>query len=176
MMQFPSGLPRRARVLAAAAAAVLAICAACGASVPTLAAKTGGTARSASAPVATAARTIAFSETAHLHAVSSGGSTITEEGRATGTFSCSITVHLVIETAERVHATFTVRPREGTVSGSGSARLQSEARAGYFGGTLAITKGTGAFAHASGRNIGLSGSFNRETLSATVHVHGTVHA
>ncbi len=126
-------------------------------------------------PTASTARAIAFSETGHLHAVSRGGSAVTEEGKAKGTFSCSITVHLVIESAERVRATFMVRPREGAVSGGGVARLNAEGGVGYFGGTLAITKGTGAFAHASGRNIGFSGSFNRETLSAVVHVHGTVH-
>jgi hypothetical protein len=129
----------------------------------------------APSPAAFSARTIAFAETGHLHAISRGGSAVTEEGKGQGTFSCSITVHLVIESAERVRATFTVRPREGTVSGAGLARLNAEGGTGYFGGTLAITKGTGAFAHASGRNIGFSGSFNRETLSAVVHVHGTVH-
>ena len=129
----------------------------------------------ATSPTAFSARTIAFSETGSLHAVNRGGSAVTEEGKAKGTFSCSITVHLVIESAERVRATFTVKPKEGTVSGGGVARLDAEGGIGYFGGTLAITKGTGAFAHASGRNIGFSGSFNRETLSAVVHVHGTVH-
>jgi hypothetical protein len=125
-------------------------------------------------PSAKAARTIAFSETARLHSVSRGGNSLEEEGHATGTYDCSISVHLVIVSAERVSATFTVKPRGGTVSGSGSAKLEGEGATGYFGGSLAITKGTGIFARASGRNIGLSGTFNRETFSATVRVHGAV--
>jgi hypothetical protein len=120
------------------------------------------------------ARTIALSETGHLRAVGHGGSTIEEQGEATGTYDCSITVHLVIASAERVTATFTVRPRGGTVSGSGSAAFSVEGAYGYVGGTLKITRGTGIFVHASGRAIGFSGRFNRETFSATVHVHGTV--
>jgi hypothetical protein len=123
---------------------------------------------------AKAARTIAFSEMAHLHSVAKGGSSLEEEGRATGTYDCSISVRLVIVSAESVKATFTVKPSGGTVSGSGSARLEGEGGKGYFGGSLAITKGTGIFAHASGRNIGISGTFNRETFSATVRVHGSV--
>ncbi len=126
-------------------------------------------------PPASIARTISLSETGYLHSVTKGGSTINEQGEATGTYRCSITVHLVIVSAERVTATFTVRPSGGTVSGSGSASFSVEGANGYVGGTLAITKGTGVFAHASGHNIGFSGKFNRETFAATVHVHGTVH-
>lgn len=126
-------------------------------------------------PVANLARTIALSETGRLHPLNHGGTTITEEGRATGTYNCAITVHLVIQSAERMSATFTVRPSGGTVTGSGSARLEGEGASGYFGGFLSITKGTGAFARASGRGIGFSGTFNRSNFTATVHVHGTVH-
>ncbi len=128
----------------------------------------------AAPPRAVASRTISLSETGHLHAASHGGSTIDEQGTATGTYNCSITVHLVIVSAETITATFTVRPSGGTVSGSGSARFSTEGGSGYIGGTLAITKGTGIFAHASGRDIGFSGKFNRENYSATIRVHGTV--
>src|ERR1700727_130478 len=123
---------------------------------------------------AAAMKTIQFAETAHLHAVSRGGSALEEEGRATGTFNCVIAVHLAIVSAERVKATFIVKPKGGTVSGSGSARVETAGRTGYIAGTPSLSRGTGVFAHASGLNIGLSGSFNRETYSATVRVHGTV--
>jgi len=122
-----------------------------------------------------AALTIALTESGRLHPVSRGGSTIEEEGVATGTYRCAIAVRLVITSTNRVAATFTVKPKGGTVSGKGSARLTTSGAYGYFGGTLAISKGTGAFAHASGNNIGISGRFNRETFNVTVNVHGTVH-
>ena len=126
-------------------------------------------------PAALTARTISLTEYGHLRAVPHGGNTIDEEGRATGTYACRIAVRLTIVSADRVTATFTVSPKGGTVSGKGSARYVAESAYGYFGGTLSITKGTGSFAHASGANIGFSGRFNRETLGATVRVHGTMH-
>lgn len=172
-MQYASHLRGRALMLVSASA--LAGCLVGGAGPSVARERVGMSPGPLPSAISTAAvKTIAFSETAHLHAVSKGGSALEEEGRATGTFDCSITVRLVIVSAELVKATFTVKPRGGTVSGSGSARLQAEGSTGYFGGTLAITKGTGVFAHASGRNIGLSGSFNRETYRATVRVHGSV--
>ncbi len=126
-------------------------------------------------PSATAARTISLTETGYLHAASHGGSTIEEQGTASGTYDCSITVHLVIVSAERITASFTVRPKGGTVTGSGSGNFSAEGASGYIGGTLSITRGTGIFAHASGGDIGFSGKFNRQNFSATIHVHGTVH-
>jgi hypothetical protein len=123
---------------------------------------------------AAAARTIMLTESGHLKPVTRGGNTIAEEGGATGTYKCSIVVHLQIVATNRVTATFTVRPKGGTVTGRGSARLVTSGGYGYFGGTLAITKGTGAFSRASGNNIGISGKFNRETLNVTVNVHGTM--
>jgi len=129
----------------------------------------------ASAPAAAlAARTIVLSESGHLRSLANGGNTISEQGKATGTYDCSIVVQLTIVSASRVVATFTVKPSGGTVSGKGSAHYAAEGEYGYFGGTLAITRGTGQFAHASGANIGLSGKFNRETFDVTVRVHGTV--
>ncbi len=126
-------------------------------------------------PIARAAREVSLQETGHLRAVGEPGTTIIERGSATGTFNCSIAVRLTIVSANKVTATFTVRPRSGSISGRGSARFAQKGANGYFGGTIAITGGTGGFARASGTNIGISGVISRETFVLTVHVHGKIH-
>ena len=126
-------------------------------------------------PVAVTAREINLHETGHLHSVGEPGTTIVEQGRATGTFNCSISVHLTIVSANLVTATFTVKPNGGSVTGKGSARFAQRGSNGYFGGTIAITRGTGSYAHASGTSIGISGVIDRETFALTVHVNGKIH-
>lgn len=126
-------------------------------------------------PVARSARELDLRETGHLHAVGEPGTTIIERGAATGTFNSSIAVRLTIVSANKVTATFTVKPRGGSITGRGSARFAQKGADGYFGGTIAITGGTGSYAHASGTNIGISGVISRETFVLTVHVHGKIH-
>jgi hypothetical protein len=126
-------------------------------------------------PLARAAREVNLQETGHLHAVGEPGTTIIERGAATGTYNSSISVHLTIVSANKVTAMFTVRPRGGSVTGKGSARFAQQGADGYFGGTIAITGGTGSFAHASGAKLGISGVISRETFALTVHVHGKIH-
>ena len=126
-------------------------------------------------PVARTARTVALTETGRLHSANGAGSTIDERGTATGTYDCAIVVHLTIVSASRVTASFTVSPKGGTISGTGSARFQTRGSNGYFGGAISIAHGTGSYRHASGTNLGISGIINRETFNLTVHVHGTIH-
>lgn len=127
------------------------------------------------APSGRAAREVSLQETGHLHAVGEPGETVIEKGTATGTYHCAITVRLRIVSANAVTASFTVKPSDGTVTGTGSARFAQKGADGYFGGTIAISGGSGSFAHASGNNIGISGVISRETFAMTVHVHGTIH-
>jgi hypothetical protein len=125
-------------------------------------------------PVAAMAREVNLQETGYLHAVGEPGDTILEQGHATGTYDCSITVHLTIESGHKATAAFTVKPHGGSVTGTGTARFAQQGAYGYFGGTLAIRDGTGSFADASGISIAISGVVNRETFGLTVHVHGKI--
>lgn len=125
-------------------------------------------------PKATAAKVIELKETGQLHLTNGYETTLVGRGGATGTYNCSILVRLTILSAHRITTTFTVSPKGGTISGKGSARYAEEAGNGYFGGTIALTRGTGTYAHASGNQIGISGKISRESLRLTVHVHGAM--
>jgi hypothetical protein len=126
------------------------------------------------APRATVARVIELKETGQLRLAGGYETTLIGRGGATGTYNCSIVVHLTIVSAHRLTTTFTVSPKGGTISGRGSARYAEEAGNGYFGGTIALTRGSGSYAHSAGNEIGISGKINRETLRLTVHVHGAM--
>jgi len=133
-----------------------------------------GAVGAATLPRAHAARAVSLQESGELKLTpNSAGTTIAARGRARGTYDCAITVSLEVFT-NHVSAKFTVYPTGGTISGRGSARYAVEGEYGYFGGTIAITHGTGRYSHAAGKEIGISGKINRETYVLTVHVHGTM--
>jgi hypothetical protein len=123
---------------------------------------------------ATAARVIELRETGQLRLTNGYETTLVGRGGAAGTYNCAILVHLTIVSAHRLTTTFTVSPKGGTISGKGSARYAEESGNGYFGGTIALTRGTGSYARASGSEIGISGKISRESLRLTVHVHGAM--
>ena len=125
-------------------------------------------------PKATAARLIELKESGQLRLTNGYETTLVGRGGATGTYNCSIVVHLTLVSAHRLTTTFTVSPNGGTISGKGSARYAEENGNGYFGGTIALTRGTGRYARASGNEIGISGKINRESLRLMVHVHGAM--
>jgi hypothetical protein len=120
------------------------------------------------------ARAVNLQETGYLHAVGEPSDTVLEKGHATGTYDCSITVHLTIESGGKAVAAFTVEPHGGSVTGTGTARFVQQGAGGYFGGTIAISDGTGSYKHAAGKDIGISGVVDRETFALTVHVHGKI--
>jgi hypothetical protein len=117
---------------------------------------------------------IELKETGQLRLTNGYETTLVGRGGANGTYNCSIVVHLTIVSAHRLTTTFTVSPRGGTISGKGTARFAEENGNGYFGGTIALTRGTGSYARAWGNEIGISGKINRESLRLTVHVHGAM--
>lgn len=132
-----------------------------------------GAARGQDAASAHAARSTYLSEYASLRFAHENGSSISERGQGSGTFRAPIAAVLTIR-PEHVSATFTIYPKGGSVTGRASARYIIRGSTGYYGGTLTIVKGTGIYRHASGSNIGISGTINRQTFALIVKAHGWI--
>jgi hypothetical protein len=114
-------------------------------------------------------------DTAHMHFIpdASYGSTIVEEGYATGALPGRIRAHLNVSAS--VRASFTIYVKGGgTVSGKGSGRLKGRAADPSFGGVMTVSHGTGRFASAHGRG-NVYGTLNRSTLAMTVQTTGTLY-
>jgi hypothetical protein len=125
----------------------------------------------ASATAALATRTRAARDTAHLHLVSSPGSSLLEEGWASGTLPGRLRVHF--DVGPTVSASFAIYAKGGTIRGRGSGKLRSAGLYSTFGGSLRITGGSGRYRHARGRG-GLYGSINRHTDAMIVQTTGTI--
>jgi hypothetical protein len=121
--------------------------------------------------VAHTTRTMAARDTAKLHVVASPGSSLFEEGKATGTLPGQAKVHF--DLGPIVTASFQIETKYGTIRGHGSGRLRKAGVYSTFGGTAVITSGTGRYAHVVGSG-GLYGAINRFTDNLTVQTTGTI--
>jgi len=122
-------------------------------------------------PGARAARALNATDSAHLHYISSSGSSVIEEGVASGKLPGRVKVRLEINAT--VSASFTIYASGGTLVGHGSGALHSAGAYASFGGTMTITRGTGRYSHAHGHG-GFYGAINRNTFAATVQTTGTL--
>lgn len=125
-------------------------------------------------PVALAAGRVYLVENAQLHLSKEDSLSIGERGQATGTFDAPATCHLNL-TPRHVTAFFTIYPKGGSISGTAQASYVVRNSIGYYGGALTITGGTGTYRHASGTNIGISGTISHLTYALTVKAHGWVN-
>jgi hypothetical protein len=110
-----------------------------------------------------------------LHFVKSSGSTIIDEGRATGTIPGDVRIHFVYNGNPNVSAQITIYGQHGTIDVRGSGRLSSPTNPNpSFSGTLSITGGSGRYSHASGSGK-LYGVFHRRSYGMIVQAQGTLH-
>lgn len=123
-------------------------------------------------PVAHEARTLALKESGSLKLTSKHGFTLNERGQATGTIKGTIYIHLRLVSSSRVTAEVNIYPRGGSLSGSGSASYQVAGAIASFSGTLAVTRGTGSYAHARAAALRFSGAIQRRDDSVAVHLSG----
>jgi hypothetical protein len=124
----------------------------------------------AAAVRARAARTLNVTDEAHLHLVRTSGEVLEEEGPATGALPGKVKVRFDVGTS--ITGSFVFYPSGGgSITGHGSARLHSTGTYSSFGGTLAVSHGTGRYAHAHGSG-GLYGAVNRRTNALVVQTTG----
>jgi hypothetical protein len=122
-------------------------------------------------PSAVAASGGAIDESAHLRLASAHGASFTEQGLAAGTLRCTLTLYL--RTTSR-GATFRLEANStgGSITGSGSARIDPEGKDAHVSGTAAFTRGSGRYSRVYAVGLHVAGVFNRETNSMSVTLSG----
>lgn len=162
----PTAAVRRRRVVCAAALSVSLAAAALLAPAEAVS--------SASGAGAHAAGTFMLQENGSLHLTNKHGFTLNERGTATGTAKGVIYVHLKIVSSKRVTAEVNIYPRNGSITGFGTASYQRQRTSASFSGTITIERGTGSYSHARGKGLSFSGTIQRSNEAITVHVSGRV--
>jgi hypothetical protein len=124
-------------------------------------------------PVASVAHVLSVKDEGHLHSVHSSGSELVEEGPVSGTILGKVKVSFNI--GATITAKFTIYANGGgSISGHGGGALHSTGVYSTFGGSLAVTGGSGRYAHAHGMGT-LSGAINRKTYALTVQTAGKLY-
>jgi hypothetical protein len=130
-----------------------------------------GVASAGQAARARAARTISGNDNATLHFVRARGSTLYEEGQATGSIPGHVTATLRVEAT--FSGTFTISTHTGSFTGRGTAKPHGAGAVESFSGTFVITGGTGRFAHAHGHGM-LYGTFKHKNYEVILQPRGTI--
>jgi hypothetical protein len=119
----------------------------------TVLAQAGGVPALASrARSAAVAQTVSLRDEGHLRLIKRSGSLLLEEAAATGTLPGNARVHFFYNGGPSVIALFTIYTSDGSIRGRGLGRLSNpDSSSPSFAGPLAITGGSGRYAHASGR-------------------------
>lgn len=122
--------------------------------------------------VAKLARTVSLSESGRLRLTSKKGFTLNERGAASGTIAGSIYIHLHLVSDTKVTAEVNIYPREGSLTGSGSATYHVVGGYAAFSGTLSITRGSGKYARARASGLRFTGTIQRRDDSVSVRLSG----
>lgn len=123
---------------------------------------------------AVAARTISIHESATLKIVHQEYHKVEARGRTTGTFNGPMTLHYSIETGERSSSSFISYPSGGRMYGGAKSTYRVSGANSYFTGTVTINGGSGAYKHAYGTQIHITGTLERWRLQLIIHITGKI--
>ncbi len=132
----------------------------------------GRASRHAIVAPAIAARVTTLSERATTHYVHGHGLKIDEQGEIAGTLTGPLTLHLTTVSTYRVSVEFVAYLRGGSISGQGLTHFHVSGPTGYFTGALAITRGSGRYAHARASSLAVNGKMDRHSFRISVSVGG----
>lgn len=115
------------------------------------------------------ARTLNGTETGHLRLVHQHETLLYEEGPASGPLPGRMQAALAVGGV--FTGRFTIHSSGGTITGRGRATPHGFGRYQSFAGTLAITGGSGRYAHVHG-STRLYGTFDRRTFAVVLKTTG----
>lgn len=124
------------------------------------------------AATAHAARTITLNDSGKLHLTSHHTTHLNLQGTASGTIRGTIYIHLNVTSPSRVSAEVSIYPSNGSLTGVSTASYRANGGQAGFSGTLRISRGTGAYAHAHASALSFSGTIQRSNDATNVHVSG----
>ena len=123
----------------------------------------------------TAAQNITVKETAPLRLVSRQGTRVFNElGNASGSIPGSLAMQMNIAHYGRAAISFSLSAKTGTLTGKGEASFYAAGNTAYFTGSLSITHGSHAYAHAAANGLRIQGTFQRNTFAVYVTVTGNL--
>jgi hypothetical protein len=129
----------------------------------------------AARPEAQAAHVLTVKDEAKLRFVKSSGSTLSDEGPATGTIPGKVKIVFTYPGSPIVSSQLTIYGSSGSIRVRASGKLSSPTNPKpSFKGGLTITGGSGRYSHAHGSGT-LYGVFNRRTYAMVVQAQGTIH-
>jgi hypothetical protein len=124
---------------------------------------------------AVGARTIHLKETADLHLVAHQGTKILhEEGQVSGTLR-GLLIAVIDIGYTQATVTFTVQSSSGTLLGHGVESYYVSGKNGHFSGRMAVTGGTGKYAHSVGSSLQTTGLIKRAHYEVLMTVSGLLN-
>jgi hypothetical protein len=122
---------------------------------------------------AKAARHVSVNESVTTHLLQHHRTKLSEQGSGSGTFNCGIVLNLNLS-SNSASIAFTASPHGGSFSGSGNVSVHYIGTIAEFKGTIAVSQGTGAYRHASGRGLRITGTIKTNSYALKARVTGSM--